>query len=195
MVVCKLGVARRYCQRLVNLGSNHLSIDSSTCCHEQLVHLPQIETLFRHSRIASTIRGTATTIEKSCLMEAELSGVGVESNDRHTARIRRSFKVVSLAAVPPLGRHLISTQLQWLRKTCRTNPLSLAKKEGRRTQVCCLQVQISEFSNRIVIASLQSHCGFAFSSSVYRSRAWGYSVKTRRLETFLPIYPSVFNTI
>ena len=146
-MLCKLGVARRYCQRLASLGSNHLSIDSSTYCHEQLVHLPQIETLFRHSRIASTLRDTATTLEKAALVEAELSGVSIEPNNRHTARIHRSFKGVSLVAVPPLGRHQISTQLQWPRETCHANPLSLAEREERRTQVCCPKVQTSELSD------------------------------------------------
>jgi hypothetical protein len=84
-------------RRLVSLGSSHLSIDSSACVHEQPVRLPQVEALLRHSRIASTILGIVTTLEKAALTEVELFGMGIEPNDRRTTRIHRSFKVVSVS--------------------------------------------------------------------------------------------------
>ena len=86
-------------------------------------------------------------LEKAALGEAELSGLGIEPNDRLTAMIHRSFNGVSLVAVPSLERYRMSTQLRWPRKTCRADPLSLAGREERRTQVCCPQVQTSELSD------------------------------------------------
>jgi hypothetical protein len=82
MVVYKLRVARRYLSALIH---QHAVMNNLSTSHRSRY-------LFRHSRIASAIRGTATALEKAALVEAELSGVGIGPNDRHTARIYRSFK-------------------------------------------------------------------------------------------------------